>query len=66
VRVGFGAAGAVGARGVADGADQRTQLWLRQAELLGLRWAALDLAAGRLEVLHSLQRVLHVIGTTVL
>jgi integrase len=34
-------------------------LGLRQAELLGLRWADLDLdlAAGRLEVLHSLQRV---------
>jgi integrase len=36
-------------------------LGLRQAELLGLQWADLDLdpdlAAGRLEVLHSLQRV---------
>ena len=36
-------------------------LGLRQAELLGLRWTDLDLgpnlAAGRLEVLHSLQRV---------
>jgi hypothetical protein len=34
---------------------------LRQAELLGLRWADVDLAVGRpegrLEVLHSLQRV---------
>jgi integrase len=36
-------------------------LGLRQAELLGLRWADVDLAvgqpAGRLEMLHSLQRV---------
>ena len=32
-------------------------LGLRQAELLGLRWADVDLAAGRLEVVHSLQRV---------
>ena len=33
------------------------RLGLRQAELLGLRWADVDLAAGRLEVVHSLQRV---------
>ena len=32
-------------------------LGLRQAELLGLRWVDVDLAAGRLEVVHSLQRV---------
>ncbi|MBK7622379.1 MAG: site-specific integrase [Kineosporiaceae bacterium] len=32
-------------------------LGMRQAELLGLRWVDVDLAAGRLQVAHSLQRV---------